>query len=251
MIDPQTKRSNREKDQWNLNKTFKINYGTLSLMTKDISFSQFSSVQFSSVPWPIGSSGDMRDDSAEIPFSVFLFFFSFFFLLFGRRPLWAVLAWAGMSTLWWCSSSISSADNSVAHSPSCPEGWLWKGCHSVWHAWTMQVSCLLTFARKCSCGPTRKLILPRTQKLVLCSKQEMQRSFLRHLVSKAWVLFFRVSKQGPCFTVIEEDGDDKRLVELELARKANDVAQPDPDETESSECFRSGRILLVRNVFLI
>ena len=31
--------------------------------------------------------------------------------------------------------------------------------------------------------------------------------------------FFRVSKQGPCFTALEEDGDDKRLVEL---------APPDP-----------------------
>ena len=32
--------------------------------------------------------------------------------------------------------------------------------------------------------------------------------------------FFRVSEQGPCFTGIEEDGDDKRLVELELACEA-------------------------------
>ena len=28
--------------------------------------------------------------------------------------------------------------------------------------------------------------------------------------------FFRVSKQGPCFIAIKEDGGDKRLVELEL-----------------------------------
>ena len=31
--------------------------------------------------------------------------------------------------------------------------------------------------------------------------------------------FFRVSKQGPCFTTIAEDGGDKRLVELDLACK--------------------------------
>ena len=31
--------------------------------------------------------------------------------------------------------------------------------------------------------------------------------------------FFRVSKQGPCFTAREEDGGDKRLVELELLVK--------------------------------
>ena len=40
--------------------------------------------------------------------------------------------------------------------------------------------------------------------------------------------FFRGSKQGLCFTAIEEDGGDKRLVQLELACKANSVAPPDP-----------------------
>ena len=40
--------------------------------------------------------------------------------------------------------------------------------------------------------------------------------------------FLRVSKQGPCFTAVEEDGDDKRLVALELAFKAVGVAPPDP-----------------------
>ena len=40
--------------------------------------------------------------------------------------------------------------------------------------------------------------------------------FLMHLVSKAQILFFRVSEQGPCFTAMEEDGADMRLVELEL-----------------------------------
>ena len=28
--------------------------------------------------------------------------------------------------------------------------------------------------------------------------------------------FFRVSKQGPCFTAVEEDGGDERLVEFKL-----------------------------------
>ena len=40
----------------------------------------------------------------------------------------------------------------------------------------------------------------------------MQRSFLRHLIYNAWMFFFRVSKQGPCFTTVEKDGGDKRLV---------------------------------------
>ena len=50
-----------------------------------------------------------------------------------------------------------------------------------------------------------------------------------HLVSKAWIFlfYFRVSKQGPCFTAVEEDGGDKRLVELELAFKADGVAPSD------------------------
>ena len=60
--------------------------------------------------------------------------------LFCKRPWWAVMAWAGMFILCCCPSSISSADNGVAHPPRCLEGWLWWGSHGVWHAWTMQVS---------------------------------------------------------------------------------------------------------------
>ena len=36
--------------------------------------------------------------------------------------------------------------------------------------------------------------------------------------------FFRVSKQGPCFTAIEEYEGDKRLVQLELVCEADSVA---------------------------
>ena len=39
---------------------------------------------------------------------------------------------------------------------------------------------LLTVARRSPCGSTRKLILSRTQSLVLCSKLEMRRSILGH-----------------------------------------------------------------------
>ena len=51
----------------------------------------------------------------------------------------------------------------------------------------------------------------------------MHRSFLRHLVSKAWTafiyIFFRVSnKHSPCFIATEEAGGDKRL-ELNLRAK--------------------------------
>ena len=40
--------------------------------------------------------------------------------------------------------------------------------------------------------------------------------------------FLRVNKQGPCPTAIEENGGDKRLVELELACEADGVAPPGP-----------------------
>ena len=37
-----------------------------------------------------------------------------------------------------------------------------------------------------------------------------------HLVLKDWILFLRVSKQGPCFTAVEEDEGDRRLIELQV-----------------------------------
>ena len=46
--------------------------------------------------------------------------------------------------------------------------------------------------------------------------------------SMDFFFFSRVSKQGPCFTATEEDGGDKRLVQLELARDADGVSLPDP-----------------------
>ena len=38
--------------------------------------------------------------------------------------------------------------------------------------------------------------------------------------------FFRVSNHSPCFTATEENGGDKRLVELELVCEADGVAPP-------------------------
>ena len=52
--------------------------------------------------------------------------------------------------------------------------------------------------------------------------------FPRAIGFKSQDPFLRVSKQGPCFTAIQKDGCDKRLVELELACKADGVAPPDP-----------------------
>ena len=53
-----------------------------------------------------------------------------------------------------------------------------------------------------------------------------------HLASKTWIPFFFflyiVRKQGKCFTAVEEDGVDKRSVELELTCRTDGVALPDP-----------------------
>ena len=43
--------------------------------------------------------------------------------------------------------------------------------------------------------------------------------FLQALCFETWILFLTVSKQGPCFTAVEEDGGGKRLVQLELLAK--------------------------------
>ena len=40
--------------------------------------------------------------------------------------------------------------------------------------------------------------------------------------------FLRVGEQGPCFTAMDDDEGDKKLLEVELACKADGVAPPDP-----------------------
>ena len=52
--------------------------------------------------------------------------------------------------------------------------------------------------------------------------------FPQALSFKSLDLLFKVSKLGPCLTALVEDAGDKRLVELELAGKADGVAAPDP-----------------------
>ena len=47
--------------------------------------------------------------------------------------------------------------------------------------------------------------------------------FPQALVFGSLDLFFTASKQGLCFTAIEEDGYDKKLVQLELAGDADGV----------------------------
>ena len=46
------------------------------------------------------------------------------------------------------------------------------------------------------------------------------------LFRKPGSFLFRVSKQGPCFTAVEEDGDDKRLIQRGFACEADGAAPP-------------------------
>ena len=85
-----------------------------------VSWCPFSSVQ--SLDW-LGRRGDMTRFSRD-PLSGLLC----------RRPLWAVLAWAGKSTLWCCPSIISFGGHGIAHPPRYPEKWFYRGCRSVWLA---------------------------------------------------------------------------------------------------------------------
>ena len=158
---------------------------------------------------------DMRDDSAEILFQSFL--------------QEALVSSPGIGR------DVHSLKLSIQHFLSQPHRprskvpWSMVLERLSWH-----VTCLnhahfrlLTVARRDFCGPTRKLILFHTQLLVLYSKKVIWANFLRHLVSKAWILF-SVSKQGPCITATEKDGDDKGLAQLNLACKADGAAPPDP-----------------------
>ena len=52
--------------------------------------------------------------------------------------------------------------------------------------------------------------------------------FFKELCFQSLDPFFTVSKQGPCFTAMEEGEGDKRLVQLELACQADGVALQDP-----------------------
>ena len=79
----------------------------LGAVSEAVLFSSVASLTGSSKGWGGVGGGGMRNDSAEILSQPF-------FLRGAIVTLWAVLAWVGMSTLWCCPSSISSADHGVA-----------------------------------------------------------------------------------------------------------------------------------------
>ena len=86
---------------------------------------------------------------------------------------------------------------------------------------------LLTVAKRGSLEPTRSLIL-------LCSvvgpvlQVGDAEKFPRALGFEGLDIFLTVSKQSPRFTAVEEDGGDKRLVEIELACETDGAASPVP-----------------------
>ena len=156
-------------------------------------------VHFSSAPWLIRSSGGHEGQ----------------FSLFCRRPLSALLAWAEMFTLWCCPSSISCAGHGVAHTPRCPEGWFWRRCRGVWHTRTMQVSVSWQLPEEVPVDPQGSWSCFAPSRWSCTPSKRCGEVFPRHFGFEGLDPFFsRVSKQSLCFTAIEEDGDDKRLVEL-------------------------------------
>ena len=149
----------------------------------------FSSVQFSTLTeWVVG--GTWRTIQQRPSTS-----------LFCGRPLWAVVAWAGMSSLWRCASSNFSADHGVTHS----EGWIWRGCRGAWHARIMPVSVSWQLVEEvpvdpqwswCCSAPSRWSRAPSRR----CG--EVSSGTLSRQPGS-----FSQSQQSPCLTAVEEDSD--------------------------------------------
>ena len=73
--------------------------------------------------------------------------------------------------------------------------------------------CLLTVARRSSCGPKEVDLAPHPVVGLVLQVGDTEK-FPQALGYESQDPFFTVSKQGQCFTAVEEDGGDKRLVEL-------------------------------------
>ena len=73
--------------------------------------------------------------------------------------------------------------------------------------------CLLTVARRSSCGPKEVDLAPHPVVGLVLQVGDTEK-FSQALDFEGLDIIFRVSKQDPCFTAIEEDGDDKTLVQL-------------------------------------
>ena len=85
----------------------------------------------------------------------------------------------------------------------------------------------LTVARSSSCGHKEVDLAPHAIVGLVIQVAEVEK-FPQALGFESLDPFFflRISEQGPCFTAIEEDRVDKRLVQLELACEADGVERP-------------------------
>ena len=85
---------------------------------------------------------------------------------------------------------------------------------------------LLTVARRGSCGPHKGADLAPRPVVGLVGHVGDVEKFPQAPRFESLDPFFRISKQGPCFTAIEEEGGGKRFVQFELACEADGVAPP-------------------------
>ena len=93
--------------------------------------------------------------------------------------------------------------------------WIWRGCLGVWHAQAVQVSVSWQSPEEAPVDPHESWSCSSPS---LWSRAPSRRygeisSGTRLRGRRSFSL--RVSKQGPCFTAVEEDRDDKRLVQFE------------------------------------
>ena len=157
----------------------------------------------------------MRDDSAGILFQSFLQEALVISSDMGRVVLTLML-----------SIQRILCDHGVAHPPRYPEGWFWRGV----------VACdmpeLCKFPSLDSCQKrllwTHKGVDASPQPVVgLVVQVGDAEKFSQALTSEGLDPSLIFSKQGSCFTAIEEDGGEKRLGKLELACEADGVASTD------------------------
>ena len=123
--------------------------------------------------------GDMKDDSAEILFQFFFF----------QEVVVNCSCMGRDVTLW----QVYSAFPLPTTASTTLQAVLKDGFGDTFMTLDMPEPCKYLSLDSCQkrlLWPiTRQLILFHIKSLVLCSKEEMQRSFLGHLVSKSWSLF--------------------------------------------------------------
>ena len=104
---------------------------------------------------------------------------------------------------WCCPSSISSADHGVAHPQRCPEEWFWRGYRSGSHARTMQVSVSWQLPKEIHVDPLGRWSCSAPSRW-FCAPSCSSEKFPQVLGFENLDPFFKASKQGPCFSAIED-----------------------------------------------